>query len=825
MTPERLASFADWAMCPDAETRLFTPGLATPPLVCGSIARATGGVVSARFCTADEWLDAVIAALEDPRYVLVNLNIAFDLRVAALEGQVRRGRDLLPLIFDAYRQGRIFDPGIAEALDAIAGGYLLHSRKPPHSRLRDPVTNEEAGYRLSVVVQEVLGRADAKQHDRWRKSYALLEGLPHELWPPDATQYPIDDTINALTSALVQVGILPGAENHAWTRDVTGGDTCPHCSARWLPGGDPPPPPCPAPRARRNLHDVARQVYADWCLQLGAAWGLRTDRLATDALEAAASGGDDSRWIAAGFVRDDGTGDKAAVAAAVAKAYGAVGECPDGCDAGRIFKTGKKGQRLSSSTACKRCCGTGLDLSTAPIPMNDPTPTNPHGSIQAGRDTLIESGSELLMEYGYSKEDDKITETYVPLLRRGHDQPLTLRPNVLVDTGRTSYSEGIQTFPRQVSARLAAKIRAAGAVLDGGFPLIGVRDCFVPRDSWVYYSDDYEGGELVTHAESCFRLVGHSVMGRALKAGINVHGQLGASLMGVAYETLMEMRKSKDPAVKKRANGFRQAAKPANFGFPGGMGAARLVLQSRKDSVDTPHEEGPTQVWDGKDFVPGYKGIRFCLLVGGARQCGTIKVTEWKKRPYPPTCKACIEVAEWIRETWFKTWPENREYLGQSGQGPVNAAIEGPGFIAHHWSGRIRHASEFCSTANGWFQGYLADVAKEAQCRVSHEQYVRQRVVSGPHARGPSRFEGAESPLFGNSRSITFQHDELFGEARADLAAECSERVAEIMIETFREACPNHAEACNAEPTIMPRWWKGAEPRRDESGRLVCWTP
>jgi len=36
-------------------------------------------------------------------------------------------------------------------------------------------------YSLDRCVQYVLGRANAKENDRWRLRYALLEGVPREL--------------------------------------------------------------------------------------------------------------------------------------------------------------------------------------------------------------------------------------------------------------------------------------------------------------------------------------------------------------------------------------------------------------------------------------------------------------------------------------------------------------------------------------------------------------------------------------------------------------------------------------------------------------------
>lgn len=344
----------------------------------------------------------------------------------------------------------------------------------------------------------------------------------------------------------------------------------------------------------------------------------------------------------------------------------------------------------------------------------------------------------------------------------------------------------------------------------------------VPIDRrWLYISVDFGGGELVTHAESCLRLVGFTNMGRALNAGADVHAALGATMMGIDFDAFMhKLKKEKDVRCKN----FRQAAKPGNFGFPGGMGAVKLVHQQRKQGPDTSCPAGPVLVYDEitDKFVPGYKGLRFCVLVDNAPRCGIVKVTEWKKRQYAPTCKHCIEVAERIRKAWFRQWPENEKYLGE--HGPVNAAVNGNGITVHHMSGRERGVTDFCSAANGWFQGYLADITKHAMCRVSYEQYV-PTIVRSMDPAYPSRFEGQPSPLYG-TRTIAMIHDEVFSEAPETYAAEAAERKSEIMCESFRLWCPNHKPACKAPPALARRWYKSMEEVRDPvSGRLLPWEP
>lgn len=145
------------------------------------------------------------------------------------------------------------------------------------------------------------------------------------------------------------------------------------------------------------------------------------------------------------------------------------------------------------------------------------------GGIAKGRDQLVESGDEFLMSYAGYLEDAKILKDYVPYLRlarepiAGHaptcpslkaekgkktpactcpgpyrDIPLTLRPNVVLETGRVSYGGYIQLFPRRPGF-LDEETREY---------VPSLRECIVPRGPCyeiVEVPDDYvlQAGEFV----------------------------------------------------------------------------------------------------------------------------------------------------------------------------------------------------------------------------------------------------------------------------------------------------------------------------------------
>jgi hypothetical protein len=723
----------------DCETHLIQPGLLAPPLVCVSVASAHGSRLDA------PGLNLALSVIREPSTTIVGAHIAYDFLVLAVAA-ARRGEDIMPEIFGLYESSRVYDIQIAEQLHAIGTG-ALGSDPRTGAPLRSPSTGKPAGYSLEVCTDLVLGRVDAKANDEWRLRYAELDGVPVEAWPDVALQYPIDDVKNTLEVALAQVGAKPNTGTHTYH-----GVSCMRCGAA---AGD--PRPCVSVYQRLNQHDLPAQVYTAWAMHLGAAWGFAVDGAAVDVLEAAAREGrarDTERFVAAGLLRPDGTKDLAALKARTARAYGAVGACPACIGSGKTpsTKTGKPVQ-------CDACGATGLELDGVPVPRTD------KGAVQVSRDALNESGDDLLHAFAEHQEGAKVLETYLPYLRTGVGAPLTLKPNVLLETGRTSYRDPIQQLPRSG----------------------GIRECFVARPGRVLCSVDYEAGELVTHAQSCLWLVGRSALADALIAGMKPHNALAARMIGVDYSTFEARFKAGDRFAKDA----RQAAKPANFGFPGGMGATKLVLQQRKQGPDTTTPGGRA-----------YKGLRFCVLMRGAEECGTEKVTTYRDTPIPPTCRACIECAQELRDTWFAQWPENRRYFEVVGEN-----VERYGYVVQHVSKRRRGGVEFTSAANGYFQGLLADAAKKALRAAARECYVERA-----------------SPLFG-SRIIVFQHDELIAEMPETRAPEAADRLGATMVAALQEYCPDLAPAVRAEPALMRRWYKGAEPRRDDAGRVIPWEP
>lgn len=211
----------------DTETDLIAPGRQVPDAVCLSWAMreyGTRGAVKKGLLDperADLWFED---RLRDPECILVAHNAAFDVAV-----MLERNPHLLPLVFQAYEEGRIICTMVHSILDYI--GRSTWTQKV---------------FNLAHVAKKLLGRdRSAQKHgpDAWRFYYSELRGIPLALWPQAAVDYAIQDAEDAL---LVQEAIRDSQKTS------------------------------PAERGS-NWPDLHNQCRADWVMHLMRCWGVRTD--------------------------------------------------------------------------------------------------------------------------------------------------------------------------------------------------------------------------------------------------------------------------------------------------------------------------------------------------------------------------------------------------------------------------------------------------------------------------------------------------------------------------------------------------------------------
>lgn len=728
----------------DCETHLIQPGLLAPPIVCGAIS-----IQNDELLTATDYLDSLKTLARMKRFVLTGLNVAYDLACAAAALPDHERLQFLQDLVQKFSRSEVYDVAIGEMLNAIADGMLDIDPRTGTTIRKDD--GRPGKYSLEFCAALRLGRA-AKGNDFWRRRYAILESLPIEAWPADAQQYPCNDSRNTLDAAREQLRLAGEGKF-------------------------------------RNLENMPEQVETAFWLHCGAVWGIRTDRARYEELchvTALMMSKFQYRFMDKGFIRANGKQDSSAVKRAVALAYGADphSQCPR-CGGSQKVPSAITGKPVICKGGEGGCDGTGLDLESVPaLPRAD------KGGIKTDRDTLTESGDQDLEEYG-ENECKKIAQTYLPFLARGLEVPITPYVNVLLESGRTSYDDVIQLTPRQVSIP-----RWMGIDLSCYSAKPDVRGCFKARPGFVFGSCDYAAIELCTLAQFCLVIFGHSRMAEIINATQDpgaLHADFAAICLGLTIEEFMTRYNAKEPQVRYA----RQGTKILNYGLGGGMGAAKLVLTRRKRS------EGKTIGPDGREYV----GIRFCILLGGARECSTVKITEWKGRHWPPICKECVELVDGeLRPKWFKRYPEVKELHGW-----VNDQVQITGelpCLGYHPSvglrvERVRGGLGFTDGANNCFQALNSELSKAAFRAVARECYT-----------DPS------SALYG-SRPIFLQHDDIFTEIVACKADAAARRQAEIEVAEGQKYCP---DVCiKAEPALMHYWSKDAETKYNDRNELIPW--
>lgn len=361
-----------------------------------------------------------------------------------------------------------------------------------------------------------------------------------------------------------------------------------------------------------EIPDSARQHRAAWALHLMSVWGLRTDGAAVIKLKTELEKDFEEAMV---LLRTTDL----------------------------IKQTKKKGvvKDTKSMAPIKARVEAAYAARGEEHPRTDPSKTHPQGQTSTSKKTLLGTGDPDLKLLAEAGATEKLLTTYVPVLESGTCAPICPRYNAILETGRTSCSKpNIQNPPRKG----------------------GVRECFIPRPGWVYVFSDYDTLELRSLAQVCLDILGYSSMAEALRRGEDLHLALAAEMLGISMEEAQVRFNAGDAEIKE----YRQQAKPANFGFPGGMAAESF-----------------------REYAEAYN------------------------------IKLSSEQAESLKDTWYRKWSEMRNYFKVIEQ---LADSEEP--VQQLRSGRIRGGASYCAIANGFFQGLAADLAKDAMYRVSYECYV-----------------------------------------------------------------------------------------------------
>jgi len=605
-------------------------------------------------CDASEGVRQKKEWLLDPDIIGVGHNTRFDLAVC-----VQEDPSLLPLVFQAYEDCRIWDTMVRQQLCDIATGSMKYHEDEDTGEIH------HTEYSLDKLSYRINRRWLAKE-DTWRLKYALLDGVPLTEWPEEAIRY-------ALLDAIVTLEISAAQD------DLAGG---------------------PIPNS-------SEQHKADWALYLMSLWGIRTDPRAVPILRAELEKDYAEKMVdlrPSGLIR---------------------------YEAPRALKSGPRKGQMTEEKNTRNMTRIRALVEASYAAKGETTPMTDKPQVSTNRKTLNSSGDpalKILAELGLTS---KLLQTYVPILEKGTMFPINCRYNVLVETGRTSAaSPNVQNPPRKPST---------------------VREAFIPRPGYVFAFADYSSLELCTLAQVCLDKFGYSEMADALRAGQDLHLALAADMLGISYDEALRRSKDGDAEVKH----YRQQAKPANFGFPGGMGDEAF-----------------------KEYSEGY---------------GIILTSAEAKE---------------LKASWFRKWGVMRKYFAW-----ITGLAESGNPVEQVRSGRLRGGATFCAYANGMFQGLAADGAKRALWMVARECYLENPWEKIPDPVGGVCHLG-RSALFG-CRPVLFIHDEIgmevpFDEAHPELAAASAARLSAVMVASMRHFVPD--VPIKAEPVIVRRWYKGAEP-------------
>jgi DNA polymerase-1 len=199
----------------------------------------------------------------------------------------------------------------------------------------------------------------------------------------------------------------------------------------------------------------------------------------------------------------------------------------------------------------------------------------------------------------------------------------------------------------------------------------GLRECFIARPGCTLIACDYGQAELVALAQITFAAFGHSKMRDLLNAGMDIHVDFGKEILAtrtgskISYVDAWALHKAKDAAMKD----MRQAAKAADFGFPGGLGWASFQSYARK-------------AW----------GV---ILTGQESQD--------------------------LKRYWLNHFPEMKVYF--KWMSDLIEAGGGKADIQQYMTGRWRGKCFYTQSCNTMFQGLTADAAKAALFEVSRLCY------------------------------------------------------------------------------------------------------
>jgi len=167
------------------------------------------------------------------------------------------------------------------------------------------------------------------------------------------------------------------------------------------------------------------------------------------------------------------------------------------------------------------------------------------GAMSTKKTVLEESGDPLLERLGEYGEWSSVLNKDLKIFRAGTELPFHTYFGFAATTRTTSSGPNIQNFRRKA----------------------GIREC-IRSANGALVASDYSGLENATLAQVIVWTLGRHDMANKISAGWDYHVDFGSHIIGgIPYEDMLARYKSGDDEAER----CRGAAKPFNFGLPGGL--------------------------------------------------------------------------------------------------------------------------------------------------------------------------------------------------------------------------------------------------------------
>lgn len=692
----------------DVETHPVTDFDKAPKIVCIQIIYDQGEATIIPRHRADVYLKNLLAMKD---LIWVNVSIRFDFACT-----MREWPEFTSEIFKLYEEQRVIDLAIYEKQIMLANHGYVASRELPSGK------TERLLYNLGAIAYRRLGITlkGKDEEDSWRTNFSTLDGWEVKDYPPEASEYALDD-----------VRILPSILASQMQENVDF---------------------CAAPLS----------AAADFALYLMTCQGVDIDPEERARVQA---------WVdselteerleplyESGILRRP---EPSKPYANQAKRLKEILEQPVIVTGNTVIERNIeyfKSQGIKFTEPKPASINKAIlqqiitEVATAneiPIRMTDggKDGLNPQVSTSDEFMQEIEHLDQRLAAYAHRQRLGKIVSTELPRIAGARVHP---NYDVLKETGRTSsWDPNIQNVdPR-------------------------VRGCYIPPPGWVILSVDYAAIELVTLAQKLLQLFGKSTLAELINNGIDPHAYLGgrlaweldrdgfqnalvASLVRSEpmelYENFKLLKKGSEKQQEYYSH-WRTLAKPTGLGYPGGLGPDTFIT-----------------------FAKATYGVI---------------VTR--------------EQAEQLRNIWFDTYPEMREYFNWVNR---ECSTGEDDYFYYSPVGMLRNHCSYCACANGAaLQTPAAEGGKLALWEVVKRCFDPE----------------AAHMLYG-CKPWGWIHDQiLLCIPEDEWMHERAEEVQRIMVGCMKLIIPD--VAVRTEATLTRRWNKFAKPVFDSNGRLTIWEP